>query len=117
MPKLFKDEIYKNQQKETMIKILDFINVNSENRLIKREVLETESYKEFINNLLPDIKKYYCVSSWKSSFYGVEKEINILRTMARFHNICIDKIQKKKNVDGKYINETIYKFDLSQFYI
>jgi hypothetical protein len=115
--KVTKDEKYYHQQKDLMIKIFEFIGVNEDNRIIKREILETETYKEFIKSISDDIKKYYCISQWQRAFNnGVEKEVNILRNMCKYNNIIIDKIQKKKNINGKYINETIYKFDFGDFY-
>ena len=94
--------------------IVFIIRLRNENKIIRRAELESSEFNEKISKIHEDIKKYYKTSSWNSTKYGTNREINILKNMCKYNNIIIDKIQKKKNVDGKYINDVHYKFDFPE---
>jgi hypothetical protein len=109
-----KDDLYKDQQKQLLLKILEDIGITNENKIIRRIELESDEFNEKINRIYEDIKKYYKTSSWNSTKYGTNREMNILKNMCKYHSIVIDKIQKKRNVDGKYVNDVHYKFDIPE---
>ena len=116
MKKSTKDELYKIEQKNIMHQILEHIGINKDNKIINRDNLDNDNFKNKINELMPEIKKYYKTSSWNSVKYGEHKEINALKNMCKYNGIIIDKLQKTKrndNIDGKYSHYVVYKFDIN----
>ena len=108
-----KDELYKEEQKNIMKIVLDYIGINKDNKQINRDDLEKDEFKNKINEIMPEIKKYYKTSTWNSVKYGENKEINTLKTICKYNEIIIDKLQKTKKIDNiekKYAHYVIYKF-------
>ena len=99
-----KDKIYKDEQKIILNEILTDIGVYENKMTLSRDELETEEFKEKMNNKYDEIKKYYKISCWNSVKNGVEKELNLLKNICRHNGIIIYKIQRKKNIDATCTN-------------
>lgn len=108
-----KNELYREQQYDILLKILSLIGVTKDNTIIERDVIEREDNIKVINELQDDINKYFSTGTWKSVKIGVHTEINIIRNIFKSYNISILSIDKKrKNEDGIYKSYTLYKFEI-----
>jgi ribosomal protein L13E len=61
-----KDDKYKKEQEEILIKIIRKIGISKDKRRFNREELERETIKDYINEMLDEIKRYYKMSNWRS---------------------------------------------------
>jgi hypothetical protein len=110
-----KDELYQSEQKNIIKNILEYIGINKDNKIVNRDNLDKDDFKNMINEMMPQIKKYYKTSSWNSMKYGQNKEINALKNICKSNGIIIDKLQKTRradNIELKYCHYVVYKFDI-----
>jgi len=112
--RISKDIKYKCEQKEILNKILNEIGIMKDKLIISRNELETDKFKEIMNNNYEKIRIYYKITNWNSVKRGMEKELNILKNICRYNGIIIDKIQRKKTVEDKRINHVLYKFNIPE---
>ena len=116
-----KNNLYREEQIEIMKKILEYISINKDNNICNREDLEKDNFKNKIDELIPEIKKYYKIASWNSYKYGINKHINLLKNICKYNDIVIDKMQKTKkdnnNTEKKYIHYVVYKFNIPEIFI
>jgi hypothetical protein len=116
-----KNNLYREEQIEIMKKILEHIGINKDNNIFNREDLEKDDFKNKIDELIPEIKKYYKIASWNSYKYGINKHINLLKNICKYNDIIIDKMQKTKkdnnNTEKKYIHYVVYRFNIPEIFI
>jgi len=61
-----KSELYKNEQIEIINNIIDLLKLDEDNSIILYELDNDKEKQEKLINMLPDIKKYFSLSSIKS---------------------------------------------------
>ncbi len=108
-----KDELYENEQKEILIKLLRVIGLSNDNISIERSHLESDIVKDKIREMKEEIWKYYKTTSWNSCKYGKNPELNIIKNICKHHKIKIYKIEKRKFDGEKLRSYKIYDFNLS----
>lgn len=112
MPRKTKDFLYKNEQVNLLVKILDEIGINNNNLSITRDNFETDNFKIIIQKYESLIREYYTTRKWTSIRREGEIELNLFKNICRNNNIIIDKIQRKKKENDKLINVVLYKFSI-----
>jgi hypothetical protein len=110
-----KEELYEKEREDILIKVLKLIGIDKNNNRILRENLEKPEIKEYINEMMEEIKKYYSISRWRSVYRKENKELNIIKNLMRENMIDILKIEKKRiKEDGKYEGYRIYIFEIPE---
>jgi hypothetical protein len=110
-PKYRKNDLYKKEQEDLLIQILQKIGINRNNLSIDKKHIENDENKEFIRNKKYEIKNFYCVNNWNSTKKGQNIELNTLRYMCRYNNIKINIIVKQIKEDkDRYLIQRIYNF-------
>ena len=64
-----KSELYKNERNIIISKIINILKLDNDNSITLYELDNDNTKQEEINNLVPDIKKYFCRSAVKSLRY------------------------------------------------
>lgn len=66
---ILKKDLYKNEQYELMNKILKILNLDEDNSIVSYELDNDIDKISKINDLIPDVKKYFKINSVKSLKY------------------------------------------------
>jgi hypothetical protein len=107
-----KSELYENEQKEILKKILNLIGINRLNNRKTREELEGDEIKESMREMREDIIKYYTTSRWKTFYRDDNQELNMIKNILKEHGIEIYKLEKKRSNDGKIERSRLYIFNI-----
>ena len=109
-----KEDLYQAERLEIFTKIIKIIGISKEKKRFNRKDLETDEFKQQINDLLPDIKKYYKTSSWRSMKTWKDMEINLVNNIFQFNGVEIIKTnRKKKGDDNIFHNYREYIYDIN----
>jgi hypothetical protein len=107
-----KSVIFKKEQQEIFVELLQKLGITKENNRILKEEIEREYIKEYIREKEEDIKKFYSACKWKSVGKENNLEINIIKNIMRENNVDILKLERKKKSeeDNKYHSYRVYVF-------
>jgi hypothetical protein len=107
-----KDDKYKKEQEEILIKIIRKIGISKDKRRFNREELERETIKDYINEMLDEIKRYYKMSNWRSIKTWKEVELNLITNILKYNGIDTIKVDRKRKEGDKYKHYREYIFDI-----
>lgn len=107
-----KSELYKNERFDIMNKVINILKLDNDNSIVLYNLDNDKTKQDEINNLIPDIKKYFCKSAIKSLRYPEEvKRVywSVIKYVVKEqYNIlsCDHRIKQ----DDKYIRTKKYTF-------
>jgi len=103
---------YKKERKEILDKIYEIIGINENNKIFyTHEIDLDENKKQKIEELIPEIKKNFSVSSWiclNNSRKMNKKHVSIVRYILKDMLIDYSSMPCKMKKNDKFINTTQY---------
>lgn len=107
-----KNKVFKKEQKEILDKLLNILEINSENKLISIINIDNDENKQKdILNLLDDIEIYFCTSNWaiiKNKNLD-KKYVSLIKSVLKYMNIEYETIKCSSYINDKIVNYCIYK--------
>lgn len=87
--KLTKDELFQDEQKQVLDKLMNVIGITKDDNLLYSELLEEKEMQKKIDDIVPDIKKYFHTSTWScfTSNKTKKKHLSIILAVLRTLNI------------------------------
>jgi hypothetical protein len=105
-----KDNTFGEEQEKILSSIFNILNLTSDDKksFIDKDILETK--KDEINQLFPQIKKYYTSKIWKNIMLAQEqkKHMSIIRSILKHHGYSF--IFKNAQVTREDIKKVMQRY-------
>jgi len=103
---------YKDEQQNLLLKLYEIIGITSEKKeFYTHEIDFNSNIKKAIDDLIPDIKKYFSASTWgcmQKKRKTNKIHLSLIRFILKNMNVKYKSLSCKFKLDGKYINSTLY---------
>jgi hypothetical protein len=111
MPIHSKKDLYKNEQYDILIKLINIIGISKNITSIEKGDIEKQEILEKIDLLKDDIIKYFNTGNWYSTRKGDHTQVNFIRKIFKYFDIEGFSIERKKKDENNYYKSfRIYKF-------